>query len=362
MDNIDNVKTNAAEQWLNKVRLNFDIMPSRTLQVRWAPQFANTWGTVVPADGLFTTHEAWMSWMPMDSLSFYMGRQALSYGSEMVFGANDWGQASQNFDALRMRHQGEMYWADLLWAKISDNSGLGKADHDLIGLYSVFSLESYVPMVNSLDVYALWNDGKRMGAAAAAGRKRQFMGGARLLGDMGMLFYEFEANAQMGKADKVDRKAMTADLNVGTNLMDKATVSLYGSYTTSAYDQFFPTAHKFFGDADRFGRKNITDIAVKTKWNCSDQWTTRLDGHYFLKTKTDGDIIDAAGTAFGAGATADKRPIAIEGDLVIGYHPEQDLAFEFGYALTAPVAALKEAAASADKVQHAAYLQGTFSF
>lgn len=359
-DNTNAVESNSNEDIRNRVRLNLDVTPSKALMVRIAPEFTNTWGTAAAGDNTnpnFTAFEAWMSWKASDAATFFLGRQALSYGNELFIGTNEWGQNGRTFDAARVRLTYDMGWTDVIYSKIVEGSTPATTipDHDLFGFYTGLDTGNRVPMVNGVDLYAFWDDNRNHGA----NRNRFASLGARLHGDINRLDYNVEVTGQFGKRNSLDVKGFQADLTVGADLMRDHHVALDFAYANTEYQDMYSTGHKFLGMADIINRLNVMAIALMTNWKLSDKFTATLDAHYFMKAKDDFNTGTTANTT-----ASGKRPLGMEGDLVLTYTPEKMLAFDLGYFLFKPLSAMSSStlATRANKVNHQLYLQGTLTF
>lgn len=351
-DNAALTETNNTEGLVNRVRLNVDVTPTKSLQVRITPEFTNTWGTATPADGAFTAHEAWMSWAPNSAWTVFLGRQVLAYGRGLIIGANDWTNVARNFDAARARYSHQWGTTDLFYAKIDERStavapAVTGGDHGLWGMYN--ALNPKMPTVKGLDLYVLFDDERGAGV-----RSRIGVLGARVEGDVQAVDYNLEMTGQYGKAAGTTQKGFMTDLELGTKVMEKHRVALAFDYGNSEWTELFPETHKYLGMSDVIAtRANLIALALLTKWALNNAWSLGLDGHYFMQAKDD------LGTAGGLVTTGD-RAMGMEGDVTIGYKPEERLAFEVGYDVFKPLSALEDA--GLNKTSHTFYLQSTLSF
>lgn len=356
------------EQWLNRARLNLNVMPTDTLQVRITPEFTHTWDT--GPDGVgnntddslndenFTAHEAWMSWMPHDMVNLYVGRQVLSYGNELVFGTNDWMQRGRSWDAARVQVSYDLGTTDLFLAKVNErNVNGGVADGNLLGLYNAFDLTDHTAYANDLDVYFfMWDD-----AQTGANRTRLAILGTRVDGMVQMVDYGVEVTGQFGTDNNVSGtdtvKGIQGDLDLGVNFMDRHRVGMGVAYANSEYQDLFSHQHKFFGLADQVTRQNLLALSGSADLGLTDEFNVMVAGYYFMAAKDD------LGTAGGRTAALNKRALAFEGDLVATFKPEEMIEFQGGYAFFKPLSGYKNATTPAsDKVMSDFYLQGTLKF
>lgn len=361
-DNIGALETNNSEQFINRVRLNLDAVPTKTLKVRVTPQFTNTWGTAnAPSDATFTAHEAWMSWMPNSQWGVFVGRQTLAYGRGIIIGENNWANVAQNFDAVRFRFNHQWGMTDVFMARIQEGSTdagvytptANGGDHNLFGIYNALNVGRNMPMVKDLDLYVLFNDNR------TAARNRTGTLGARFAGNVQAVDYNLELAGQYGKTGGKTVKGFMTDAELGTKLMDRNRVALGFGYGNSEWAEVAPEGHRALGFADMFNtRNNLINIAVLTKWEINRMWSATVDGHYFMAAKDD------FGSASGLATKSGNRPLAMEGDLALHYMPEEHLAFLFGYNIVKTLSALNSSAlvVRRNKTYNEVHLQGTLSF
>jgi hypothetical protein len=352
--NVGGVTTDWTEKWLNRVRLNVDISPSKTVMVRFTPQATHTFGTMLGGaanPAAVNAQEAWMSWTASDMLSLFVGRQMVSLGRGLLIGHDDWGQANNYFDMARAQFTYDLGVSHFFFAKVNETPMVGTtetSDQDLWGLYN--SLNPDMGALKNLDIYAFWRDNRTTGAT----RSRVATFGARAEGNLKMVDYNLELTGQFGKANSLDVKGFQADAEAGVKVMDVHHVALALAYANTEFTDLFPDTHNQFGKADIItARNNILQIAVLTAWKLHDKWKANIDGYYFMAPK------DTAGIKSGNLAlVGGKRAVGMEGDIGLTYMPEKSLAFEAGYDLFKGGDAIKPN----DQTYSGFYLQGTATF
>jgi hypothetical protein len=351
-----------AEQWDSRVRVNMDFAPSSSVKVRISPEFTHMWSsttTTTGNTGTFSAHEAFMSWMPNNMLTLTIGRQILSYGNELIVGANDWGTTGNTFDAVRAKMNHNMGTTDFFVAKQADRTSTNVADHHFWGLYNALKVGNQ--FVTSADVYAFWNDN----AAHGATRSRIGTLGVRAMGSNSMVDYTGELAYQQGKANSIDVKGFMVDGDVGGKFMMRHRLGVGFGYANTEFVPQFPTNHGKLGDADLVTRNNLMHIAVKTNWMWNDMWSSKVNGWWFMQANTGANASGAATrVAGGSYATGTDRSMAMEGDLAINYKADKALNFELGYALFKPMSGLNKAGNPTVYNQTASklYLQGVATF
>ena len=354
-------KTDWTEVWLNRVRLNVDISPSKTLMVRLTPQVAHTFGTTVGGvanPATLSAQEAWMSWTANDTVSLYVGRQVWSYGKGLIIGSNDWGssagQAARFFDAAKAHLTFDMGTADVFYAKINETAavaGTDVADHDLFGLYA--QLNPDMGVVKNVDLYALWNDDRGVTTLTHT-RDRLATLGLRADGDLNVVDYNAEVSAQFGKTGGTDIKGIQLSAQGGVDVMSAHHVALGLDYANTEFADQFPSTHEQFGKADIItARNNILAISLMSAWRLHDKWNANIDGYYFMAAKDD------TTSAGGLTTTSGKRGLGMEADLALAYMAEKNLTFDFGYNLFKGGDALE--AAGGDETHSGLFAQGTLT-
>ena len=356
VDNSTLLDTQASEQWLNRIRLNMDIMPSKALQVRITPQFTNTFGSQDAGDNTdarFTAHEAWMSWMASDMLTLYVGRQDVQYAKGLIIGHNDWSQAGSSHDAVRARLSFDLGHADILVVKQKEGMTLTPqtADNDLFGFYAMLNPD--MGAVKNVDLYGYWADDRTTGDTT--GKTRLFTLGARAEGDINALSYGFEVAAQFGKyQNATSQKGLMADLDVGMKVMNDHHIGLNLAYANTEWNGVAPATHDDLGDSDLVSRNNILAIGLLTNWKLHEKWSSKVNGYIFMAPKSD---VGPGMKAGGITGTKDSKMLGIEGDLVLTYTAEKALNFDLGYNVFKGLSYL-----DGSKIFNKLYLQGTVNF
>lgn len=363
------------ETFLNRVRLNMDVMPSKSLTVRLAPQAIQGWGVNATTSGgaALQAYEAYMHWMINDMWALKAGRQELVFGDEVVFGNRDWTQGGLTHDAAQLILTHGMGTSSFFWAKSVENgqgadanAAAGTADNhdgddDIFALYNTFNMTN-VNALDVIDVYLWWNNGRQVADRDAdtlnASTSRYMGAGLRLAGATGMVDYSLEGTGEFGYDNDTTGssdmfKGISLDANIGASLMDRHHIALDVVYANSEYQNPNGELHNTLGDTDLLVRNNILSFGLETKWVLSDVFHAMLDGYYILKPKS------GFGSAGGVTTTGSDRPLGFEGDIVLAYMPNDNLGFDLGYAFLKPMGGLDDVGL---KVIHDLYVQGTLSF
>jgi hypothetical protein len=250
-----------------------------------------------------------------------LGRFELAYGEHLVLGSVPWHQTGRAFNGGRIRiaSSPESAYLDVFATLLDEGkldgatqrpgkSYIGSRDQYFVGAYAGLG-----PAIGKLDldVYLLSKlsfggplttvSMDDMGAMASktidTDPAARFTLGARVKQDVGALDYRLEAGVQLG-AMQVDDKtpkvfAYQADGELGVKAGSVFRVAAHGfiasgddpeTKTNEAWDQLYPTAHKFLGLTDVFGgRTNVAGAALHVTLAFTPTLKAALDGHTFFR-------------------------------------------------------------------------------
>ena len=300
----------------SRFRMDFLATVNPNIQVFFQPQFTRVFGGEEkfnagqssgslknPSLGVFA---AYLQYTFDKSWGVYIGRQGLNYGDQRVIGTVGWRNDSRAFDALRVRksYGDGKSWTDVFLLQLEEeNQGVyGGAttlgpDNETYGIYS--HLEGLGPV--NIDVYILYNSNK-------GGEKRGFASfGALLKGKFGDLDFGLEATLQSAY------DANQVDLEAGYKFGGTRLFAAYGR-AHKDYQQLYPTAHKFLGHADLFGRRNINEVRVGLASKLNDTMTAKLTYHNFSRSDDNLPYYNLGGAAVGTGTESTKAALADEVD------------------------------------------------
>lgn len=289
-------------------------------KVVFRPQASGFWGSLpntvaTPTLGLYEGYLRLVG----PQLRLDVGRFAMNYGDALVIGDLRWHQTARAFDGARLRWGGEGGWIDGFFTVLGDGLPSGNrsafaGDVLFAGLYG--SLGGLLSESTALEPYLLsqiWVSEEDGGARPAV----QMTAGARWLQNFGTLDLRLEAGMQLGRrrlgsGANPEVFAFHADLEIGVVIRSKLRVSVEalfasGDDTTSetleAWDELFPTTHKFLGLTDIIGiRSNVASGVLHAKYGHG-AFVFKVDLHAFLRPET-GD-----GQAAFAGVEADINVI-----------------------------------------------------
>ena len=266
-------------------------------------------------EGYFSLH------VGEDCFRLDLGRKEIAYGDHLVIGSVPWHQTGRTFDGafgrftLREGAYVDAFFTVLLEglnrSEVAPSSAFGSGDGYFTGVYAGLG-----PLLGDglvLDAYALSLIAPRFddGAGTRTDTALTQTFGALFKGTFGRVFTRAEAGVQTGIAAAGGNVfAYQVDAEVGAIVGD-ARLSLHGLYASGdddpsdadvrAWNQLFPTAHKFLGVSDIIGaRSNVASLVAHARLPVADHFKLLLDAHAFFRPEP-----SAAGETGYAGAEVD---------------------------------------------------------
>lgn len=290
----------------SRTRASISYQPSAEWKIFLQPQFSDVWGqlssqilgngTLSPglltsastSDPYLSIHHAYVNWNIENSHAFLsIARQELNYGDHIILGNLGFSNVARSFDSGLIRWNPEQYTLDFIYAKIAESdvkaSGL-LGDTGLAGVYAALGNLISIP---DFDLYVFWlrdnrsgtpvtfnfgTFGTRIKVASSIIDARLEAGDAN---DHAMVAYMFNAETG-GNANKV-RLAIEYIRASGD---DPSTCKF------TRYHQLFPTAHRWLGDMDFFGRQNIQSAVLHTQYKHSAALSLSADVHSFWRSNS----------------------------------------------------------------------------
>jgi hypothetical protein len=279
------------------------------------------------------------------------GRQEVNFGEQRLVGAFPWGSAARSFDGLRLHGNLGQLDLDLLGAVVREirqvpvagpvpSSVSSKGDY-LAGAYATYL---WMDALN-LDAYVLYrHDSPTEGTAR---RNRNIASpGLRLFGKpMDGLTYKAEGTYQLGRANRADHTAyaLTGETRYELSTALRPGLALGGSYATGAdgdtseFDNFYPTNHPFYGTADLFGLRNLTELYAKVSVAPNHApLKAELALHRFGLAAPGARWTNAAGILIGQSATNTEGHLGHELDLNLSWVVTKKVNLSAGYSVFLP--------------------------
>ncbi|MCP4447563.1 MAG: alginate export family protein [Myxococcales bacterium] len=278
-----------------------DVGNGRNVTLKFEPQASGFWadtpGTL--ADGALNMHQATLR-ISGDRYWVDAGRFEMAYGEHLLIGTVGWHQTGRSFDGIRTHITLDKGWVDVFATQVLENpldiKPFGAGDMYFNGIYTGLG-----PMLGEgidFDAYLLNKIMPRSTEDTELGM--QMTVGSRFKKKLGTSAdVRAEAGVQFGTGP-LEQLAFQGDAEVGTKL-GKSRVAAAGWFASGddptttkneAWDQLYPTAHKFMGLADiAGGRSNIMGGAARVRHKL-DGLELGADASFFLRPET-ADGVDA---------------------------------------------------------------------
>jgi hypothetical protein len=262
----------------------------------------------------------------------------MNYGDALVIGNLGWHQTGRAFEGLRGRLSLGAAWVDAFLTQPSEgrplSDPLAAGDQYFYGVYA--NLGPMVADGMGLDVYLLGqtspttngvvddpNNPTMRGPKTLSGTEMTL--GTRAAQELGSFDYRAEAGLQFGSRPAVGEAtsvlAYQVDAEVGVRAPFGVRFSVGGlvasgddpeTSKSEAYNQLYPTAHKFLGLSDIFGaRSNVGSLNSSLTYKAMSALTLKAQGHAVWALETAPGVKGYSGTeidshvvlALGAGLT-----------------------------------------------------------
>lgn len=319
-------------QTLFRLRANVNIYASDVVSFHASPQFARSFGESEPDRIMSGTtnhpdiefYQAYLKYRVVKNLDLKLGRQALSYGDELIIGSLNWANNARSFDAAKLVYEQENYQIDLFYSKISDNETPFSEGDDInfYGLYTNFDKFAHL-----IDLYLLHYKDSSLESTLEVNTF-----GTRIEGDLSSFRYHGEFTLQEGR--NLGDDAYQSDIELSYDLK-KSSYFVQYALAGKNYRQLFPTAHKFFGYADKFGRRNIQQIALGAKFNLTDNAHILAKYMNFKRADKNAPSFRINGVA-DWGNEGSSKNIGDEIDVVFDYLAKNNIGYQVGVSYFIP--------------------------
>jgi len=264
-------------------------------------------------------------------VSMRIGRQEMSYGTELLIGDRDFFQNGLSFDAVKLMYEDGDLAVDLWWSKLVElGTQQSDADTDFYGIYGTYSgVEDMI-----IDAYVLL---VRQGATAET--DNQYTVGARAAGallDTG-IDYNVEVARQFGEDGMGDDyEGWLLDLLLEYAIEAEYDPAVFAGYTFSTGDgsatdsdneRFtfpFTDNHARWGYSDAVGLGNMNVIKIGGSMCPTDKLTVIAQALWFLAHEDEDTVL-------GYTSSSNDDNVAQEVDLSLVYDYTEDLQFEMTY-------------------------------
>lgn len=282
------------------------IRPGWHTRVELVPQASGFWGDVSGGltDAGLGVHEANVA-ITGERLRIEVGRFEMAYGDQLVIGDVGWHETGRAFDGARARLSltSEGGAIDVFATQVAEGATLmtsefAEGDAYFLGVYGSLGDLIAAERELELDAYLL---GELAGSDEAAmpptEAALELTGGVRVKDTLGPTAVRVEAGVQTGQrpasdsvlAAQIDGDVMFA-VAAPTRIGAGAFYATGDDPTTgrdTAWNQLYPTAHKFLGFMDIIGpRTNVAGVSLKGRHAFAPALGLGVDGHVFFRPET----------------------------------------------------------------------------
>ena len=294
-----------------------DVGSGRKVSLLFEPQAAGIWG---PSGGLADAeiglHQGKMR-VAGDTDWLDVGRFEMAYGEHLVIGTVGWHETARSFDGARAHFGlGGGAWLDAFVTMIAEGNVDGEidpvtaGDKYFTGIYA--GLGPKIGPGTDLDAYLLTHVVPKTTADGTT--TAEITIGSRFKKKVESIVLRLEGGVQLGeRTPDVSVFAFQVDGDVALKANDQLTVAAGGFFASGdddpmddedkAWNQLYPTAHKFLGLMDIMGgRSNILGGVAKVRFAQSADLTLATDAQLFLRPETADGVDGYAGTEVDAWA------------------------------------------------------------
>jgi hypothetical protein len=301
----------------NRARLGMTAAHEKGWAVRVLVQDVRVWGEEGDASNLNNPNAATLNDFSAEGLDIQeaylripitryvrlqLGRQEISFDNERIVGAVDWSQRARALDSVRATLTIDEFVGDFVYAKLLENPPPFELDGtipprlddaDFIAVHAAYGgLEELLDINAS---YYLLDDGVNATTRHTVGTYLE--GGALNLNYDAEFYYEFGDIPNLAGTGSEDISAWMAAGTLGYTLPLPWKPNLTGRFEAlsgdgtagGAFDPFFGTNHKFYGEADFFlvipqqtGFLGLMDPGFILSAKPLSNLTTSINAHFFM--------------------------------------------------------------------------------
>ncbi len=315
-----------------RTRMTFKTNPLPLIEglsghLYFAPQASGNWGTNgaggTVGEASLGIYEGYFQ-LTSELLAFKAGRFAMNYGEALIIGNLDWHQSGRAFDGAMLSITPGQALIDLFVTQQAEglvattnpafqNKPFLAGDDYFWGVYA--QVGAAIAEGFGLDFYALGRsavardiitqgtdmDGEPIEVRSHVNSATFMTIGARVKQTIGVFDYRAEAGVQVGKSPRgtepLNKFAYQGDLEIGVSPVKGLRIALNGAFASGdgdpldgqdqAYDELYPTTHKWMGLMDIIGvRSNIATGVLKLSYAAPSGTVFMVDGHVFARPET----------------------------------------------------------------------------
>ncbi len=329
--NVD-AQTRSDDQFLTRIRLNFNFAVTEDIDVFVQPQSDILWGqeaSVVTDERNLDLHQGFVEIRNIfgEPITAKGGRMEMSYGDQRLVSPLDWSNVGRAFDGMKLKYGPKDWWIEGFYTVVRDPLAPvpapfspaatavngAKEDQDFMGAYF-----SYVGVPNyTFDAYAFFRQFQDNSFTAVPGGPPgdlvDHTVGARIKGAEWGFDYTAEAMAQNGRLsnERTQAYAYVATLGYTADVSWKPRLGVEYDFASGdrhpgngkhgTFDPLYPYNHYYQGFADIISFKNSRDLSVYLKVQPAEPVSLHLDFHNFWLVSVRDNWYTDNGTVMRAG-------------------------------------------------------------
>jgi hypothetical protein len=318
--------------------------------------------------------ESWLEFK-QDTVSIKLGRQAIAFGNQRVFGAGTWKNSSKwVWDAVKFSYVREKNWVSAFYGRtmLHDPDKFSFSHHhgfEATGGYSHFEINDDFTIEPMLVT-------KKNDISLDYTKKDIYYYGARVLFekagwtvDATYLQQSGDITKSAGKTTKVDAQGANLDIQYRLNpkWMFGTTYSFASGDDPSTgdneqFDGVYGAAGKYYGRMNLMAWSNLHDYGLLANYRPIRDIELQMEYHQFYADK-----IKDSWLAYKTGLTATDDHYGNEVDFIANYNFNKSLEFMAGVGVFMPGDAIQQAVAAnqanlTDSTSYSGFVQCTYRF
>jgi len=279
------------------------------------------------------------------------GRQELLFGAQRLVSPSDWTNARRTFDgataALRLGAANVTgFWTRPVRVRERQFNRDNPGNDQFFGVYGSSDVPGELWPGAKLDLYWLGRARQNATVNGTSGSERRQTFGGRLIGTLGDsgLDFETEAALQLGRVGDASLRSGMVSSELGWWLVDwPLAPRFFAGFDWASgdgrpggkagtFDPLFPLGHRFFGELDLVGRRNLLAGAAGVTVRPLTGVTAGLSYQRFWRASNRDALYDATGQVLRF-ADGGSRSTGSEIDLVLGWRfdPHTQLGLGYGH-------------------------------
>lgn len=250
-------------------------------------------------------HQAFLDFVPTDSLTLRIGRQELLYGNQRLVSVREGPNVRRTFDAIRALASFEAWQVDGFYSRpVETNPGTfddGRVPGEQFwGVYGTWKPDRM--HTTGLDVYYLGLGRRDADFNQGTADERRHSVGTRCFGSFDNLDWDLEAVLQWGHFGDGDIRAWTLATDVGWTfgeaaLAPRAAIRLSfisgdrdgDDSDLQTFNPLFPRG-KYFGESATLGPLNVIDVHPMLRLTLAEGWSLESGWGFFWRTSNEDGV------------------------------------------------------------------------